>query len=145
MSSVLPLPSFLLYVISLLRKRRISLLTYLTDIRIVSRQPANSADLHWPGQQAKWDIEPLDAHLRKTTRGPYRETQVPSVVFVLVTVVVVVVVESALSSSTVRYLSQRPRYGTSRSFSYISCWHTWIGTRIQKEKIDSPELVSRFP
>lgn len=49
MSSVSPLPSFLLYVISLLREKRISLLTYLTDIRIVSRQPANSADLHWPG------------------------------------------------------------------------------------------------
>lgn len=109
---------------------------------------ASTSQLSWPTlarHQAKWDIEPLDAHPRKTTRGPYRETQVPSVVFVLVTVVVVVVVESTLSSNAVRYSTQRPRYGTSRSFSYISCWHTWIELGFKKRELTQPSscLASR--
>ena len=109
---------------------------------------ASTSQLSWPTlarHQAKWDIEPLDAHLRKTTRGPYRETQVPSVVFVLVTVVVVVVVESTLSCSTVRYLPQRPRYETSPTFSYISRWHTWIELGFEKRKLTQPSscLASR--
>lgn len=99
-SSVLPLSSFPLCVISLLRKKRISLLTYLTDIRIVSRQPANSADLHRPGTRQNG----ISSHsmliygellVFPTGRPRCLASYSCSLV---VTVVVVVVVESTLSS-----------------------------------------------
>lgn len=74
-STSVPVPSSLLRPCSLAPHTEDIAVSLLTDIRIVSRQPAKSADLHCTGTGAKWYIEPLDARLRKTTRDPERPSR----------------------------------------------------------------------